>query len=467
MLLILASCGASRTAKEHVDTLPSVFPDYVGVTVPYNIAPLNFKVPSALHVQARVSVEGGEEWVVEGDSCVDFPMKKWKTLLLSAKGKTMSISLSVWSAAHPDGLSYKPFPVYVHSEAIDPYVAYRLIPPGYESWHYLSLRQRNLESFEEGPIATNRQNNNGCLNCHSFCAYNPKTLMFHARGKGGGTVLLSDGTLRKVDLSALPPGKNGSYPFWHPSGRYIVFSSNVTNQSFYGHGRDKIEVYDLASDLIIYDVPHHRVLTDKRFLTEDIWETFPAFSPDGKWLYYCAAASVRMPMDYRKLKYSLCRVPFDEETGSLGAAVDTVRSSFRQGGSVSFPRLSPDGRFLLYTLSDCATFPIHHREADLRLLSLPSGKELDAGTLNSNDTESYHAWSSNSRWIVFSSRRIDGKYTRLFFAHIGADGKCAKPFLLPQRDPDSNTRLLDAYNIPEFIKGRVRLNKDDVARLFQ
>ena len=72
-----------------------------------------------------------------------------------------------------------------------------------------------------------------------------------------------------------------------------------------------------------------------------------------------------------------------------------------------------------------------------------------------SDTESYHSWSSNSRWIVFSSRRIDGLYTRPYFAYIDEEGNASKPFLLPQKDTDYYHRFMKSYNIPEFITGKV------------
>lgn len=47
--------------------------------------------------------------------------------------------------------------------------------------------------------------------------------------------------------------------------------------------------------------------------------------------------------------------------------------------------------------------------------------------VNSSDAESYHSWSSNSRWFVFSSRRDDGLYTRLYIAHASPDEQIGKP----------------------------------------
>ena len=79
---------------------------------------------------------------------------------------------------------------------------------------------------------------------------------------------------------------------------------------------------------------------------------------------------------------------------------------------------------------------------------------------NSADTDSYHSWSSNSRWIVFSSRRDDGLFTRLYIAHIDADGVAGKPFMLPQRDPQQYyADLFRSYNVPEFITGPVRFDR--------
>jgi hypothetical protein len=83
--------------------------------------------------------------------------------------------------------------------------------------------------------------------------------------------------------------------------------------------------------------------------------------------------------------------------------------------------------------------------------------------LNSNDTESYHAWSSNGRWVVFSSRRYDGNYTRPFIAHIDAQGRATKPFELPCADPDYHRQFMKCYNIPEFMRGPVTIRPQDFA----
>ncbi len=470
VLLLLSSCDSWKTPASSEKLLPPVFPDYIGVMIPENVAPPNFGIEGASRIQAAFTA--GEITVkLSGKEYIEIDVAQWRSLTEEAlkNGGKMSVEVSVWTESYPDGVEYSPFNIYVSADKIDNYVAYRLIPPGYESWSRMGIYQRDLTTYDETAIVTNTQNNNGCVNCHSFCDYDAdKGMMFHARGLGGGTVIYQGGSLRKVALEQKGPQLNGTYPMWHPNGRFIVLSSNSTRQSFYGHSQDKIEVYDQHSDLILYDVKNDCVLTDERFTDSLNWETFPAFSPDGKWLYFCTAKAVRVPVEYAKLRYSVCRVPFDARTGRLGAKIDTVYSASRQGGSVSFPRISPDGKYMMFTWADCATFPIHHKEADLKMVdltALPNYAAVNTDMLNSKDVESYHSWSSNGRWIVFSSKRIDGRYTRLFMAHW--DGKrFSKPMLLPQQNPWHNKERLYSYNIPEFANTAVRIDKDVMAELF-
>jgi hypothetical protein len=113
-------------------------------------------------------------------------------------------------------------------------------------------------------------------------------------------------------------------------------------------------------------------------------------------------------------------------------------------------------------------FHIWHHDADLWMLDLKDadrhvGAARPMTEWNSDDTESYHSWSSNGRWVVFSSRRDDGTYTRPFFAHIDKDGKATKPFELPQADPDYHRLFMKCYNIPEFMHGPVTITPQKFA----
>lgn len=446
--------------------LPLIFPDYVSVTVPCNIAPLNFLVRGADRVAVRFAFKDRESLDVTGKrGRIDIPLEEWRALLSEAAGDSVRVTVAAWSRERPEGVEYRPFMIHISPDSVDGWVAYRLIEPSYEGWMQMGIYQRDLSSFEEKVLVDNSVNNMGCVNCHSFADYSPDRMMFHARGEGGGTLFFDGEELQKVDLTKIAPGKQGVYPKWSRDGRYVAFSSNTTFQSFFGGHGQPLEVYDQASDLMIYDTHAGKMIVDERFQSEDRWETFPVWTPDGRALIFCSAEPHSMPLEREKVHYDILRVGFDPEAGTFGERVDTLYNARRDGGSASFPRVSPDGQFLLYARADYGTFPVWHDEADLAMLRLADGSPVDVSALNSLKSESCHAWSSSGRWVVIGSRRLDGRYTRLFIAHVSPEGVCGKPFLLPQRDPEHNTWRLKSYNVPEFIRGEVRLPKDKLKNL--
>ena len=274
------------------------------------------------------------------------------------------------------------------------------------------------------------------------------------RASLGGTVLKEGDGLEFLDTKTKQTLSSFTYPYWHPSGRFIAFSINKTTQGF--HPTQRVEVYDMASDVIVYDVKNRTVLASPLTVSVQSFETFPSFSSDGKRLYFCSAPAKEMPDSIPELRYNLCSISFDAESGTLGNRVDTLFYADREGRSFSFPRVSPDGRFLMGTVSAYGTFPIWHKDADLCLIDLKEKKEVSLARLNSPDTESYHAWSSNGRWVVFSSRRLDGLYTRLFFAYVSDSGEAGKPFLLPLSHVSKNAACMKSFNIPEFVTGEVK-----------
>ena len=255
------------------------------------------------------------------------------------------------------------------------------------------------------------------------------------------------------------------YPYWHPGGRYCAFSTNKTSQMFHAAGKKRIEVYDSSSDVFVYDTETHSILKDTLTM-KLLWaENTPAFSPDGKWLYYTTAQRQIYPTDYDMERYSLCRIRFDAQTGRLGTEVDTLINTSQTGKSVTWPRPSYDGRYIMYTQTDYGYFSVWHPEADLWMLDLQTGETRPVDEVNSPCSESLHNWSTNSRWFLFTSRRDDGLYTRVYFSCIGVDGKATKPFMLPQRNPkDYYRKLLYSYNTPDFTMRRVDTNAQLTSR---
>ena len=465
----LAACGNKipKTFSESKE-LPPIYPDYTNVTVPINIAPLTFEVDGkADGIVARLTA--GEEELVCGGTKVQPDADDWKRLTEYAKGK--AIKVEVYIQANDQWTRFKPFNIHVSPDSINPYISYRLIAPSYVIYKDLTISQRCIENYDESVVYDNmlctEPAKGQCINCHNYQQYNPNRLQFHARQHQGGTVIAYDGKVKKINMSNDSILSAGVYPTWHPWLPLIVYSTNKTVQTFHITDPDKIEVYDTESDLIAYDVERNEVTNIENDPTE--FECFPFWAPDGKTLYYCSAHfeyqdtidhGIELIRRFSEVKYNLYKKSFDTQTMQFGPR-ELVFDAKAMDKSATLPRVSPDGRFLMFTLGKYGVFHIWHRDADLWMMDLTTGQVRNMKEINSSDVESYHSWSSNGRWVVFSSRRYDGNYTRPFFAHIDKNGQASKPFELPCADPDYHRQFLRSYNIPEFMQGPVTISPQD------
>ncbi len=460
-LAVLAACRPEISGD--IARRPEIFPDYTEVTIPRNIAPMNFQVISqdGNAWMAEITAAGAKVSIRSGRGLVSFRKGQWKKLL-SSPGE---LKVRIYEKIDGKWMAYQNFNMYVSEDEIDPYMAYRLITPGYSLWREMSICQRDLESFRESRIYSNTQGKGNCVNCHSFCDRDPDQMLFHMRSELAGTYIFRNGQKEKLDTKTDQTISSLVYPYWHPSGQYVAFSVNKTNQVLHSTDPNRIEVFDEASDVVVYDLERREIVTAAHLSSDAAFETFPAFSPDGRSLYYCSAKAVEpMPEGYKEVRYSLCRVDFDSSDCSIGETVDTLYNAALQGGSVSFPRVSPDGRFLAFTLGGYGNFSIWHKDADIHCIDLDNGSLSAMAALNSEDVESYHSWSGNSRWMVVSSRRDDGLYTRPYISYVDENGLAHKPFLLPQKDPKKYyDSQMFSYNIPEFVEGEIDLNGRQIA----
>ncbi|WP_167608761.1 TolB family protein [Maribellus sediminis] len=452
--IFLWSCtGTPGDDLKSTETLPHIKPDYTALTIPFNIAPLNFKVVDE-NEACVVKVVGADDQgftVQSKNSIIQFPERKWKKLLSENKGK--EISFQVFVKQSGKWLKLKSFSNQVSAQEIDPYLYYRLLYPGYESWTEISIVERSLDSFKEKVVIENNVVGQNCVNCHAFNNQNSDDFMFHMRGNLGGTYFADGDDLKKVNLKT-PEMQNGAtYPRWHPSGKFVAFSSNKVVQQFHSMDNKKIEVSDLNSSLVMYDVAKNEMMQvpvdpDKQFM-----DTYPEWSPDGRYLYFCRAKQIAEDYDYQDTKYNLCRAEFDPETRSFNAP-ELVFDAEAIGKSVSFPRISPKGDVLVFTLHDYGCFSIWHKEADLYSIDL-ADFQVTKCEGNSDFTESYHSWSTNSSWLVFSSKRDDGLTARPYISFVDENGNTSKPFILPQKDPEFYDEFIKTFNIPEFATADV------------
>lgn len=467
--LLIASCGhptIPSDAKQE-SRLPNIYPDYTDVTIPCNICPMNFAVmEKATEAVARITYAGGE--VVYGDGTkIIIDESEWKDILEATKGKSMTVE--VYAKVSGTWHAYKSFNINVAEEPIDQYISYRLIQPSYVAYEDLSISQRDLTTFEETEIynnmAVSTEKDGQCINCHSYKNYKTDHMLFHMRQSLGGTMIVNGDEIRKVDLKTEQTLSAGVYPAWHPTENLIAFSTNKTGQSFHTKDIAKIEVQDTESDMILYDVDKNEVSIISEL--DDELEVFPTWSPDGKKLYFCSAhfeyfndsiaKETEMIQRYKEVKYDIYCADFDAKTKSF-SNMEKIYDASGIGKSATLPRISPDGKYLLFAQAEFGCFHVWHHDADVYLLDLATKNAVNLKEINSNRSESYPTWSSNGRWIMVDSRRDDGNYTRPHIAYFDKKGKAHKPFVVPQKDPNFYTYFLRSYNRPEFMIEPVKVS---------
>jgi len=461
LIVILSTSCSKKIPKDfqYLNVNPVIYPEYTNSSIPWNIAPLNFNIKEdADEYLCEAHSHKGESLLCEGRK-VQWDIKKWKQLLKLNKGDTLYIDIYVNKDSH--WFKYQAIKNFIAPEAIDDYISYRLIEPSYATYEYMTINQRNITNFDENIIFSNiplSVNEDGqCINCHSFQNYNKtKRFQFHVRQYKGGTVFVTPKGIKKVSLKTNYTISAGVYPAWHPTKNIIAYSVNNTHQSFYAKDKAKVEVFDSRSNLILYDVDRNEIRTIGNDTT--VMETFPSWSLDGKYLYYSSAkypdgvtvsSKDKILLKCKDIHYNIYRRSFDLHTQKFGPA-ELVYNASAINKSATFPRISPDNRYLLFTLADYGNFHIWHKSSDLQLIDLTTGALSAMKEINSPRAESYHSWSSNGSWIIFSSRRDDGSYTRPYISYF-KNGRSNKPFILPQKDPDFYKALFKSFNIPEFM----------------
>jgi tetratricopeptide (TPR) repeat protein len=140
-----------------------------------------------------------------------------------------------------------------------------------------------------------------------------------------------------------------------------------------------------------------------------------------------------------QIKYDLYRIPFN---GGKGGHPEPIAGASKNGMSNSFPKISPDGRWIVYVQARNGLL----MRPDGQLYIVPaSGGAARRMNCNTPLMNSWHSFSPNGRWLVFSSKSRS-PYTQMFLTHIDESGEDSPPILI-----ENATAANRAVNIPEFV----------------
>ncbi|MEE2658227.1 MAG: hypothetical protein VX733_06960 [Candidatus Latescibacterota bacterium] len=473
ILLALVGVATSCTTRAEVesdvgvgDRLPRIDPDPAGAVIPPNIAPLNFTVREPGN-EYRVLVHGRAETSgieIESDEPdIIIPSGQWRDLLAAHRGEEIRFDVHTRTAVG-EWQRFAPIVVRVAPDSIDGYLVYRLLKPLYNKYVHIGIFQRHLESYQESPVLENRFADNACFNCHTFAQNQPDPMVLQTRSSHGLSMLIaSEGEVTTVDTRTAFNKSPAAYTSWHPGGRHIGFSVNKVSLFFHTDpARETREVFDAGSDLAIYSVADNTLTTTLAIADPERAETWPEWSSDGRFLYF-SSAPVTPIERFETVRYDLMRIAYDVDTGAWGK-LETVLTAAETGRTVTQPKISPDGRWLVFTMADHGNFPIFSASADLYSMDLRDGGYRRLEINSAAAADSWHAWSSNGRWLVFSSKRRDGLFARPYFSYVDEQGTFHPPVLMPQEDPRFYDSFIKTYNVPVFVTGPVEVSQRDLAR---
>lgn len=453
-----------------IDRQANINPDYHGSVIPPNIAPLNFNVQEdGSNYYVKIYSKKGEPTEVFSRSPkIVIPEGPWHKLVNKNRGEKLHFDVFV-KTEHGKWKRFGSITNQIAHEEIDDYLVYRKIYPTHGKWRDMGIYQRNLRNYDESLLLDNDYYKGGCLNCHTFCRNRPNKMLIGIRSSdyGSSALFVEDGVVNKI-------GTKFGYTSWHPSGRLAVYSINKVRQFFHTAQNEVRGVIDLDSLLAYYLVDSKRIKTSPVLSRKERLETYPTWSADGQSLYFCSAEKPWLNEKefsfelYTKVKYDLVRIHYDLESDTWGQA-NTILSSQETGLSILMPRISPDGNWLLFCMCNYGCFPVYHRSSDLYLMDLRAAKRSGQYSyrrlaINSDQSETWHSWSSNNRWIAFSSKRKHGIFTRIYFSYVDQNGKVYKPLLLPQKNPLFYSYCLKTYSVPELIVKPVQITKEKLGR---
>ena len=332
----------------------------------------------------------------------------------------------------------------------------------------INWRLRDISKFESTIVMRDQHS---CANCHSF-SNDGKTLGLDVDGPGNDKGLYAvvpvkqQMTIRNEDIvrwnTDMQVGKSrvGFMSQLSPNGKYVLTTfagpqQDISNSYFVTNFKDYrfLQVFYPTRGILTWldratGLRHPLPGADdpKYVQTDGVW------SPDGKWIVFARAeardphpANTSRPVEANdpnevQIQYSLYRVPFNE---GRGGTPEPIPGAGNNGMSNNFPKVSPDGRWIVFVKN--RNGQLMRPDSELYIVPFDGHGPPRRMRCNTSLMNSWHSFSPNGRWLVFSSKSRT-PYTQMFLTHIDEQGNDSPPVLI-----ENSTAANRAVNIPEFV----------------
>jgi tetratricopeptide (TPR) repeat protein len=222
-----------------------------------------------------------------------------------------------------------------------------------------------------------------------------------------GIISIYDTETKKI--TALPGADDPDYvhgnPVWSNDGKYVIFARTPVSD-FVKEDKTKSAVLSIEQSAI--------VLGGKQYLEES----------SGGAIF----------------TFNLYRVPFND---GKGGTPEPLNGASHNGKSNYFAKYSHDGKWIVFCKA--RSFMLLQPDSELYIMPSDFSSEPRRMTCNTTRMNSWHSWSPNSKWLVFSSKE-NSAYTELMLTHIDENGNDTPPVLLSSFSSTDRAR-----NIPEFV----------------
>src|SRR5262245_42420432 len=399
--------------------------------------------------------------------------ERWRQIKQQSSEREAEVSIAGIDATTGTAVSSARVHIRTSKDAVGDSLFYREVPlpflkavqdPSQIRWRFGTV------DAEAGPPVV-LQNLPVCGNCHSF-SDNGKVLgldVDYGNDKGAYAIMPVSKHMvldyAKITTWADYKRDDGELTFGllsrvSPTGRYVV--STVKDRSVF------VAMPDLMISQLFFPIKGILVVYDRETKTYSALpgaddpqyvQSNAVWSPDGRYIVFARAKAYHaegldeqnnglvdqkdvpeFTVEKKPFRYDLYRVPFND---GKGGTAEPLRGASGDGMSNFFPKYSPDGKWIIFCKAK--SYMLLQPDSELYIIPADGGvaRRLRYNTARMN---SWHSWSSNSRWLVFSSK-VNGPYTQPFLSHIDEDGTDSPPVLL-----ERFTSADRAPTIPEFVK---------------